>query len=159
MDFDFKAYRKAKFERQTAEVPLPAVMGEFYKGEGPPVWKVQGLTGHEIGRVQVAAAKNTNIAAMIEAMAAGKKADKVSAYKKMLGTDETQTPQEMAEAFEKIVLGSIDPVVDIQDVLLLCERSAVAFFNIHATIKRLTDGGMMPGKSKGSTQTQESEPV
>lgn len=155
MGFDLKRFRKTKFEHQTDEVPLPPVFKEFF-GEGDPlVWKVRGLTGQEIGRAQVAAAKNLNLSAMVDAMASGKGKEKVKAFKEMLGVDEEKTPQALAEAFEKIVIGSVEPKVDLEDVLLLCTRSPTAFYNIHAKIKILTDGGMVPGKSKGSTPTQE----
>ncbi|MBI9092798.1 MAG: hypothetical protein JEZ12_26580 [Desulfobacterium sp.] len=154
MGFDLKKYKKTKFEHATADVPLPPVFADFF-GEGEaPVWKVRGLTGQEIGRVQVAAAKNLNLSAMADAMASGKGKEKVKAFKEMLGVDEEKTPQALAEAFEKIVIGSVEPKVDLENVILLCTRSPTAFYNIHARIKELTDGGMVPGKSKGSTPTQ-----
>ena len=159
MSFDVKKYKKTKFEHQFVDVPLPPVFSEFFDKDEKPVWKVRGLTGQELGRAQVAAAKNQNMADMIEAMTSGKSKEKIKAFKGMLGIDDGKTPQALAEAFEKIVIGSVEPVVDLELALLVCTRSPEAFYSIHAAIKKLTDGGMIPGESKGSTQTPESEPA
>ena len=159
MSFDIKKYKKTKFEHQTVDVPLPPSFADFF-GEGEKlVWKVRGLTGQELGRAQVAAQKNQNLSAMVEALITGKDKAKTKAFKEMLGVDDEKTPQAMAEAFEKVRLGSVEPAADLELVLMLCTRSPTAFFNINLEIKKLTEGGMLPGKPKCSGIIPESKQV
>lgn len=158
--FDVKKFKSAKFEHQTQDVPLPEKFREFFTDPKEKlVWKVRGLTGQELGYAANYANRNKNIMASIEAMAGGTKADMVKAYKDLYGSDATATPQQTAEAIEKMMIASVDPVCDLETAIKVCTVSATAFYSIALAIKLLTDGGMVPGKPKGSGKVQASEPA
>ena len=63
--FDSKKFLKTKFTPRTADVPVPDLR-EFFSDGTPAVWKVRGLTGHELGRAAEAAERNKSVLAIIE---------------------------------------------------------------------------------------------
>jgi len=156
MPFDVKKFKKTTFEHAFGEVPLPAVFNDFFDKGEPRVWKVRGLTGQEVGRAAIAAQKNKNLAAMLEAAGTESFRKLSKMYKELAGTDKEKVPQEIAEAMEKIIIGSVEPIADIELVALLCTRSATAFYAISKKIRDLTEGGMVPGKPAGSGSKKKS---
>ncbi|SCY44694.1 hypothetical protein [Desulfoluna spongiiphila] len=147
MSFDVKKFKKTKFQTRTEDVPVKDLSAYFEEGENP-VWVVRGLTGQELGQTKEAAARNKNFAAILEAIEASTKNEKVQGLKKALGVDEV--PQNIAERIEQLVLGSVEPACDTDLALMLCERFPVEFYTLTNKILELTGKGMEPGKPKGS---------
>jgi len=154
--FDTKKFKKTKFQNRTEEVPV-ADLAEFFDEGESPVWVVRGLTGQEVGQTKEAAAKNKNLSAVIEALEAAAKSEKVQGLTKALGVDEI--PQNIAERFEQLTLGSVEPTCDVDLARLLCERYPVMFYELTNKILALTGKGMEPGKPKGSGKTPGSGPA
>lgn len=150
MPFDIKKFKNTQFTHQIGEVPLPAVFNDFFDKKEKAVWKVRGLTGQEVGRAALAAQKNKNLAGMFEAANSDSYQKIIKMYKELAGTDDKNVPQQIAEAMEKIIIGSVEPKADIELVVLICTRSASAFYAINLKIKELTEGGMVPGKPVSS---------
>jgi len=152
--FDVKKFQKTKFKAREEAVPVPALQEFFEKGEA--VWVVKGLSGQDIGRSKEAAAKNKNLAAIVEAITGNQK-DKVQGIKDALGIG--NVPDNIAERISILEAGSVSPKCDTELALKLCEYFPVDFYNLTTKILMLTGKGSEPGKPKGSTQTPESEPV
>lgn len=159
MPFDVKKYKNTPFYHPEYDVPLtPADRFKMFFDEGEkPVWRVRGLTGQEIGKAAMASQKNRNVAAMFEAVETGSYQKILKMYKELAGLDKDKVPQEIAEALDKIVMASVEPKADLELVVLLCTRSAASFYRINVKIKELTEGGMMPGKPKGSGKKAKSK--
>jgi len=154
--FDAKKFRKTKYTKRTEDIDVPDLAQFFPEGE-KPVWKIAGLTGQELGNTKEAAQKNKNFAAMIDAISSTNSKDKVEGIKTALGIGDIS--DNLAERIEQLVTGSIEPQIDIEIAVLLCERYPVDFYNITNKILILTGQGMKPGELKSSGKTAPSEQV
>lgn len=153
--FDIKKFKKTKFEPRTELVPLPD-MKEFF-GEGDePVWKVRGLTGAELGRCTEAAERNKNIAAILEGLISPDNQTKVESVREMIGMTPGTVPNDIARRIEQLVLGSVDPAIDEEMAVKLCQVYPVEFYQLTNAIVRLTGAGHVPGKQKPSGTAQKS---
>ncbi len=153
MAFDEKKFLKTKFTPRTEEVPVPDLQ-PFFKEGAEAVWKIRGLTGQELGRANEAAARNKDIAAILEGLTGGGK-EKAQAVKDMLGLG-GDTPQDVAKRIEFLVIGSVDPICSQSLAVKLCEAYPVEFFDLTNRITQLTGRGQLPGKQPPSGETQES---
>ena len=174
MPFATKKFLKTKFTPRTEDVPVPDMKeffedddGEkqppsspFIKGESkPPVWKVRGLTGQELGRAAEASEKNKNMSAIIEALSGQASKEKAEALKNMLGVGSAMVPADIAKRIEHLVIGSVDPVCTPDLAVRICEVFPVEFYQITNKIMQLTGQGQMPGKQPPSGETEKSELV
>ena len=176
MAFHAKKFLKTKFIPRTEDVPVPD-MKEFFeddageeqppvspfdKGElkaSVPIWKVRGLTGHELGRAAEAAEKNKNMSAIIEALSGQASKEKAEALKNILGIGSAIVPADIAKRIEHLVIGSVDPVCTPDLAVRICEVFPVEFYQITNKIMQLTGQGQMPGKQPPSGETEKSAPV
>jgi len=156
MTFDNKKFKRTKFKQRTEAVPV-ADLADFFPDDEEPVWEVRGLTGQELGRTKEAAAKNKNMSALVDALESSVDSDKIDAMRTALGVGE-ETPQNIAERLEQLVLGSVAPECDMETAVLLCERFPIEFYTLTNTVLKLTGKGMEPGKRKDSGTTPESAP-
>lgn len=154
MAFNKKGFMKAKFQSRTEDIDVPEMKMFFEDGDNP-VWKVRGLTGVEIGQSNEASEKNKNMAAIIDGLVSDKSEDKSNSIKKLVGIN--QTPDDIAKRIEMLIMGSIDPVVDLEFALRVCENYPIEFFQITNAITRLTGKGRIVGKLKSSGVTPTSE--
>jgi len=155
MAFDQKLFMKTKFTAREEAVPVPELKAFF--GEDEPVWTVRGLTGVELGLANEAAEKNKNISAILEGLLSQTTKEKTEAVKELIGTT-GKTPQDVAKRLEMLMVGSVDPEVDLEFALKLCECYPIEFFQLTNKITRLTGKGKVPGKLPGSGETQPSGP-
>jgi hypothetical protein len=154
--FDAKRFLKTKFTPRTEVVPVPDLRQFFPDGE-EAVWKVRGLTGAELGRANEAAARNKNIAAVLEALAGEAAKEKADAVKELLGVGGT-TPEDIAKRIEHLVLGSVEPKCTPDLAVRLSEAFPIEFFQITNRVMNLTGQGMLPGKQPPSGATEKSGP-
>lgn len=154
--FDQKAFMKSEFSPRMEDVPVPDLI-IFFKEGTKPVWKVRNLSGHEMGKVNEAAARNQSIAAIIDGIVSAVDKDKVDAIKLSLGLDDS-TPMDIARRLEMLVIGSVDPKIDQETAVKLCTHYPVEFFQITQVITRLTgQGSEIKKKRSGSGATPESK--
>ena len=157
MSFDTKKFGKEKFTPREQDVPVPDLKDYFQEGE-PLVWRVRGLTGHEIGRAAEASDRNKNILSILEGLTSTASEDKVTAVKNLLGFG-TDAPQDIAKRIEHLTLASVDPVCTQDIAVKLCEAFPIEFYQITNVIMELTGRGKMPGKQMPSGTMKESESV
>ena len=155
--FDAKKFLKTKFIPRTEEVPVPDLQAFFPDG-AKAVWKVRGLTGHELGRANEAAERNKNIAAILEGLVSGAAKEQTEAVKELLGVGGS-TPQDIAKRLEHLTTGSVDPPCTSDLAVRLCETFPVEFFQLTNRIVQLTGQGQMPGKQPPSGETPKSAPA
>lgn len=157
MPFDTRQFMKTKFIPRQEAVPVPDLK-EFFTDladKEVPLWTVRGLTGQELGSCNEAAARNKNIGAILEGLADSSRKEKVASIRKLLGIGET--PQDVAKRIEMLLTGSVEPSVDIELAVKLCETFPVEFYQLTTKITQLTGQGHVPGKSKASGNSQRSE--
>lgn len=157
MPFDSKKFLKTKFTARTEEVPVPD-LAAFFPDGAKAVWKVRGLTGQELGRANEAAARNKNVAAILEGIASGVAKEQTEAVKELLGVGGS-TPEDVAKRLEHLAIGSVDPKCTPDLAIRLCETFPVEFFQITNRIVQLTGQGQMPGKQPPSGETPKSVPA
>lgn len=155
MPFDKKKFAKTAFVSRTQAVPLPDLQEFFPEGE-KPVWIVRNLTGPELGKVNEAADRNKSIAAILDGIISADAKDKVDALKASLGLDNS-TPNDIVRRMEILTIGSVDPAIDHELAVKLCEYYPIEFFELTNTITQLTgQGAEIKKKQAPSTATSES---
>jgi hypothetical protein len=139
MPFDVKKFQKTEYVPRTRAVPLPDLQDFFGKAE-EPVWIVRNLTGHELGMVNEASAKNRDIAAVLDGIVSVIAKDKVDAIKASLGLNDS-VPNDIARRLEMLTLASVDPAIDHDVAVKLCENFPAEFFALTNAITELTGQG------------------
>ena len=157
MGFDTKKFQKAKFIHRTEDVPVPDLK-EWFGPDEPAVWKVRGLEGSELGYVNETAQRNKNIGAILEGLISSDDQAKIQGVKDMLGMA-GNTPEDIARRLEMLVIGSVDPKVEMDLAVKLCKVFPIEFFQLTNKITQLTGQGQTWGKQKGSGEIRESGPA
>lgn len=156
MPFDVKAFKKEKFEHRTEDVPVPD-MKQFFGENEPAVWRVRGLEGKEFGRCNEAADRTKDLSAIIDGLVSSGAKEKADAIRSIIGID-NETPKDVAKRLHMLVLGSVEPLVDLDIAKKLCKTFPIEFYQLTNAITRLTGMGQVPGKSKPSGKTTECAP-
>lgn len=157
MAFDAKRFQKEKFRHRTEDVPVPDLK-EWFGPDDNPVWVVRGLEGAELGFVRDSAARNRNIAAILEGLISASDRDKVQGIRDLLGMGNS-IPDDIAQRIEMAIMGSVDPSCDRDLAVKLCKSFPIEFYSITNTISRLTGQGQVPGKKKDFGKTEVSAPA
>ena len=158
MSFDARAFLAERFEDRITDVPVPDLKHWFVAGSAP-VWRVRGLTGDELGRVNEALEKYRNVSALVNSLVGADPRQKAEAVKEALGIAGQKTPESIVRELELVVIGSVDPICDMQLAVKLKDNFPIEFRQIAQAILVATGKGRVPGKSKPSGETQESEPA
>ena len=145
MGFDNKAFMAAKFEPSTEIVDVPELK-EWFDEKDKPAWKIRGLTGKELGRVNEAVARNKKIDEAIQKIVSeSPKKFGEGLAELLVGPD---TPSDIARRIDMLIIGSIDPECNLQMALKVCEAFAETFFNLTNKIIILTGAGHTTGGRK-----------
>ncbi len=151
MPFDTKKFLKTKFQHRIEEVPVPDLKDYFQDG-ATPVWRVRGLTGQEMGRVNEAADRQKKVLAVVEGLMSSSRSESVEAVKGMLGLG-SDTPDDIVKRIEQLIIGSVDPECNTDLAVRLCEAYPIEFYQLTNKILQLTGQGQLPGKQKSSGVT------
>jgi hypothetical protein len=146
--FDMKKFMSTKFKERTQDIPLPD-LAAWFPPEVPPVFTVRGLTGEELGRVNESAAKNKNVAGLLDALASSNVSEKIDALKESLGLSQN-VPDDIAKRIEQLVLGLVEPKFDLQAAVKFFQVYPVEGYQLTNAIMRLTGQGQLPGESQPS---------
>ena len=150
MAFREVAFNSATFVHRTEAVAVPGLADWF---DGEPVWTVRGLTAHEFARCVEAAEKRNTSGALMEALMAGSKTEKVRELREALALTE-ETPAEISKRLEMLRIGSVDPAISHDMAVKLAEVFAIEFYQLTNVVTRLTGQGQCLGKPAPSGQKQ-----
>jgi hypothetical protein len=154
--FNSKAFMKEKFRYRIEEVKVPDLAAWFDEGD-PPVWKVRGLEGSELGFVNETANRNKNISAILEGMLSQDDQTKAQAVKALLGIS-GDTPEDIARRLEMLRIGSVEPACSMDLAIRLCKAFPIEFYQLTNKITALTGQGQVrAGESIGSGEILASE--
>lgn len=148
MAFDAERFRAAKLEHRTERVEVEALAPFFGDGEAP-AWLVRGLSAVELHRCTEASRRQSTIESIVKAMAT--QADQVAAVRKALGLAQ-DTPGEIAKRLEMLVLGSVEPKVELPDAVKLAESFPIEFMVLTNKITELTGKGADLAKPAAASQ-------
>ncbi|MDP4557956.1 hypothetical protein Q9247_09700 [Halomonas meridiana] len=152
MQFDAVKFASAAFKRREEDVPVPDLR-DWFKGlkEGEkPVWRVRGLTGEELARVNEASARNRNKNAVIDALNSDTSEKVTDAIRELIGTG-SSVPDDLARRIELLTMGSVAPECPHQVAVKLAEAFPVEFYELTTKITTLTGLGSEPGKPRRSS--------
>lgn len=150
MAFDTKKFMSEKFTARTAGVSVTD-MAAWFEGDDPPIWKVRGLTGKEVGFAREAVARNKSIPKIQEMLTSTKVAEKLEALTSLFNLDSKKTPDAVALALDYFRLGSVEPECTLELAVKVCKTFPIEFDLISRKIQELTGLGMQPpGKLKKS---------
>ena len=152
MTFDRKKFLNTKFQPREAEIEVKD-MADFFGGDRP-VFTVRGLTGQELGRCNEASQRNKNISGILDGLLSSQDQAKKDAVAKLIGIGET--PADIAKRLEQLQIGSVEPKVDWELSVRICETFPIEFYQLTNKILELTGQGHVPGKPKPSGKTAES---
>ena len=156
MGFKTKEFMDAETSFRTEEVKVPDLKDWF---DGEPVWKIRGLTGNECGKCSELSGGNRKTAAEFVSAMMSKTQDEATGALKGFLSLSGDMPQDNAKRIEYLIMGSVDPVCDLELALKLNEAFPVEFISITNMILSLTGKGMILGKPMPSGTIPQSEPA
>lgn len=148
MGFDLEKFERAKFEPRTEIVEVPA-LAAFFNDAEPPEWTVRGLNSNELHRALEAGKRQGSMESIIKAMAAN--GDMVAAVRKAIGLS-GDTPGEISKRMEMLVMGSVQPKVELPTAVKLAEAFPIEFLSLTNTISTLTGQGFDLVKPEAASQ-------
>ena len=151
--FDKKAFSKANFVPRTEQVSVNALADWF---DSEPLWTVRSLSFEELSRADSKADQTQTMIAVIEALSGGDKKEQAGAIKEALGMGES-TPPQMIKRLEMLVIGSVDPQIDLPIAIKIADSFPVEFKELTDKIITLTGQGRVLGKPEGSGNKQKSK--
>jgi hypothetical protein len=154
MAFDIEAVKAEVFEDRIIEVRVPDLQPWF--GDSEPVWKVRGLTGDELGRVNEAVERHRAMGAIADGLVSPNERERAGAIRQLLGISD-KTPAGVVRSLEVLVAGSVDPPCDMELAIKLKDNFPIEFQQIVNAILSATGKGRLPGKSKSSGAIPASE--
>jgi len=157
MGFDKSKFLKAGFVPREAKVEVPALKDFFddLKEGEKPVWKVRGLTGHEVAKIRQKLENKEKVQAIMRGLLGTKGEETEKAVRDLIGNNE-ETPHDAVYRLHLLEAASIDPECDIDLAGRILAFFGVTFYNITDTILVLCGRGHVPGKVKSSGTTPES---
>ena len=149
MTFDAQAFLDAAFQSRREKVNVPE-MADFFGAD--PAIIVRGLTGHEMAKADLAHERYKQTEQIAEALGSGKVGE---ALKTALGVG-GETPPIIAKRLEMLVIGAVEPAVDLPVAVKICTYFPEVFFRVTNVINGLTGmGGVVDsGESQPSGTTQ-----
>lgn len=108
-------------------------------------WTVRGMTACEIAQVNESVDKNRNIDLVATALTSN--ADKQETIKEMLGVLVDDTPIDFMRRISRLVICSVDPVIDTATAIKFSEAYPIEFQLLTTKILELTGQGMDVKKS------------
>lgn len=154
MGFDVQGFLSEKFEPRVIDVEVPDL--KIWFGDFPAVWKVRGLTGDELGRINEAVERNRNVSSLLEGLVAPGHADKVRSVRELFGIGD-KVPDDIVKRMEILITGSVEPICDMDIAIKLKDNYPIEFMQITNKILWATGKGRVPGKLKSSGETPTSE--
>lgn len=149
--FDIEAFRRARFTPREVELRLDA-LSAF--GE---VIKVRGLTAEDLARAEEASQKGKLVSDLIEKLAGSAGKEKASALLEGVGIS-SDVPAMLQKRMEHIVLGVVEPKLELVDVVKLGQTFPIEFNIIANKIIELTGQGQIADvKPRGSSKEPTSE--
>jgi hypothetical protein len=155
MPFDVKAFKKAKFEDRTEDVPVPELKRWFSEDE-EPVITVRSLTGIEVAICRQAAEKYSTLKMVLEKIASSMASEKADGVSEILKLGDN-TPEEAARRIEYLRLGCVSPELDVESAPMFFENYPMTAWVLTNKIIELTGEGRSPGESKPSGKKQKSK--
>ena len=155
MGFDSKRFLATQFIPREEDVPVKDLKDFFGEGD-KPVWRVRGLTGYELGKVEEIKRRNRKIENIIEGIVSDGSRKQVQAIRQLIGNTKEAT-DDIAKRLEMLVIGSVDPECDLDLAIKLLTAFPIEFFDLTNRVNLLTGKGHIPGKAKPSGKTPKSE--
>lgn len=152
MSFDINKFQNAKFIERIESVKIE-VLKDYFGPKEDPIFKVRNLTGEELGRVNQAIQKHKNTSAILDGLLSNVSKEQIEAIKQTIGSTD-KTPDDIARRIEMLILGSVEPKIDLTLAKRICQFFPIEFYDLTNTITRLTGLGSELGKSKPSGKTQ-----
>lgn len=152
---DLNAFRSAEFIPRETEITLDA-LAEAGMGDG--VVKVRGLTAHELAAAEESASKGKLLSDLVERLAGSGK-EKVGALMDGIGYHQ-DVPAALAKRLEHVRLATVEPAMELADVVKLAETFPIEFTIMANKIMELTGKGQQAQvKRKPSGGKRASKPA
>ena len=135
-------------------------LADFFPPKTPAVWKVRGLSAHEVGRAVELSTVNHQANLRAAAIALAGNGDKSAAIQRLIGLSPEDVPADVSRRIEELAAGSVSPLLgsEKRDVAVrLAENFPNIFYRLTNAIRQLTDQGSEAGKPKRSGKPAKSE--
>lgn len=154
MAFNEKKFMNTNFTPRTKDIPVPD-MKDFFDPKDELIFRVRGLTGHELARVHEAEDKHRNLAHLISGLMSNQTQEKIDAIRTAMGVTE-DVPAEIARRLEMLSVACVEPKISLEVAVKFCETYPIEFYAVTGAISELTGKGQVPGKPKPSGETKAS---
>jgi len=156
MGFDIEKFRSTKFVPREAEIEV-SDLKQFFDEDEKPVWKLRGLTGSEMAKVNEAVTQNKNVAETLEKIVSNIASDKTEAILEALSLTDN-VPDDIVRRIALLKAGSVSPAMTQDLCVRLAEYYPVPFYSLTTKVIELTGHGYEAlGEPPASGQTNESK--
>ncbi len=149
MTFHADAFASASLSMPESDVDVADLAAWFDPGE-KPVWRVRGLNGNDLVKIEMAERRGQAAAALAAAIESGAAKEITASVRALLGrTDDIEAVY--AKQLEALVLGSVAPAISHEHAAKLGEAYPVVFKRLFNEINRLTGEGAHAEKKPRSS--------
>ena len=142
MAFDTDKFLSTEYRDRTEDVPVPELK-KFFHPDETPVWVVRALTAEEIARANDELTQNTDISAIITALASSVAKDKAGAVTELMGLSKDNVPGDVVKRISHLMSGSVSPVCPRELAVKLGRDHGVSFFKLTNKILNLSGKGRL----------------
>lgn len=144
---DLAKFRKTEFKPREKELELAALKAA---GFGDGLIKVRGLTAQEIAEADEASTKGKLASDLVEKLAGAQGKARAAALLEGIGIS-GDVPALLAKRYEHVRIGTVEPALELADVVKLADVFPIEFSQIANTILELTGQGQeAAAKPRGS---------
>jgi hypothetical protein len=156
MGFDIEKFRSTKFMPREEDISVPD-LAEFFAEDEKPVWRLRGLTGPEMAKVNEAVTQNKNLAETLEKIVSQVASEKTEAILEALSLTDN-VPDDIVRRIALLKMGSVEPKMTQEACVKMAEYFPVPFYSLTTKVIELTGHGYKNlGESIASGQTNESK--
>jgi len=155
MAFDIDKFGQANFSHRTMDIKVPDLK-HFFEDDEEAVWKVRGLTGHELAKVNEAIKLNRDVDSIFSGIASELHSERIDSVKEVLGLGDN-SPDDLVRRISALRMGSVEPAITQEISVKLADSFPTTFYLLTNKIFELTGEGKTMGESKASGETVTSE--
>ena len=145
MGFDIQKFLTCNLVSVEVEIPVPELSMFSVSPGVSPTWKVRGLTGHELFKVNEAVALNRDLSRLVDELASGATEAKINAFKETLGITDKST-DDFVRRLAMLTFGTVEPVIRLEGVVRLADAYPMTFLVLSNRVLELTGEGKRLGE-------------
>jgi hypothetical protein len=140
--FDIKKFDSFKPKKRTKEIDVPELK-TFFEKDTKPVFKIQNVSGTDIGRIQheVSISKNESVRKLIEAVSSGEMKHIAQGVRSYVDEQGNLLPTDLISKTYWIMYGLVEPKFNLEQIIKFRESFPETFYTVSKEILQLSQMG------------------